>query len=94
MTNLKNLAVLMILTSCLSSCRNKQLRLITKQCTLVQVDTRYECACRDYQFSYEYLGSVGEAEISDMRLCETMVGYPNYDDVAAFNEKVWREMRR
>lgn len=93
--SLKIIALKIILITFLSSCQSsKKLKLVTPQCAIVFEDNSATCMCRDYKFSYEFMGPVSEPYPEPMVICEEMIGYPMYGEVSAFNEKVWRAIRR
>jgi len=96
MMSLKTIALKILLIIFLNGCQSpaKKLKLVTLQCAIVvEDDGSAICMCRDYKFSYEYIGATSKPYPESMELCEQMVGYPEYDKVSAFNEKVWRAIR-
>jgi len=85
---------LILLISCLSACNSikpitvanceRQISFITEGNKRYVNEEESFCACRDYKFSKEYIGPIGnEREIDiDSDICRKIVGYPLTDYAA------------
>ena len=93
--------ILTIFQSCLKP-SEKSLSLVTEQCFVNlkflengDIDNiNSNCQCRTYEFSMKMLGDHDDSEWYPMQKCAQMVGYPNYDEVSSFNEKVYRLIKK
>lgn len=67
--------------------------LVTEQCAVDLI--KNECYCREYIFSVDALGPIGESKNVNFLHCHKMIGYTpdNYSEVSTFLEKVRRRIK-
>jgi len=105
MQRLKQIS-LILSVSFLSSCNSPEIRdlrqfnvrLITEECGDRICINMEESACfsRSYRHSKDYIGSVGQDQVFDIRECHDVIGYKSgdYVDLSDFFENVRREITK
>jgi len=90
--------ILILSTNCRSpNIRDPKFILDTKQCAIIFNKENLElskCICRDYRYSYDYMGKTSDAHEVNLFECDAMVGYPDYTlGIATFFQRVLNEIR-